>query len=105
MPEPDAPKDGDFASYLESLSRQPKARGPDTSAERAPDDEVHARQASTLKEGQTIEDVIVDGQEPSDELLEKLRDLENAPPLSDEELARQALEDGGRMEIRALRNE
>jgi hypothetical protein len=95
MSDPEAPKDGNFASYLENMSRQPKAKAPDTSAERAPDGDADAPQASTPKEGQTIEDVIVDGQEPTDELLEELRDLENALPLSDEELARQALEDGG----------
>lgn len=41
---------------------------------------------------QTIHDVLVDGEEPTEEFLEELHALENAPPLSDDELARQALQ-------------
>lgn len=45
--------------------------------------------------GQSLQDVLVDGQEPTEELLEEFRALGEAPPLSDEELARQALEAPG----------
>ncbi|MEO5661394.1 MAG: hypothetical protein ABIQ90_16605 [Polaromonas sp.] len=44
---------------------------------------------------QRIEEVLLGHEEPDDALLEELAALEVAPPLSDEELARQALEDGG----------
>jgi hypothetical protein len=43
----------------------------------------------------TLEDVLLGNAEPSAEMLEELAALETAPQLSDEELARQALADGG----------
>lgn len=42
-----------------------------------------------------FEDVLLGNAEPSPEMLEELAALEGAPELSDEELARQALADGG----------
>ncbi|CAN5289666.1 hypothetical protein BH10PSE16_BH10PSE16_00360 [soil metagenome] len=44
---------------------------------------------------QRIEEVLLGHEPPDQALLEELAALEDAPPLSDEELARQALEDGG----------
>jgi len=44
---------------------------------------------------QRIEEVLLGHEPPDDALLEELAALEEAPPLSDEELARQALENGG----------
>ena len=44
---------------------------------------------------QRIEEVLLGHEAPDDALLEELAALEEAPPLSDEELARQALESGG----------
>lgn len=44
---------------------------------------------------QRIEEVLLGHEPPGDALLEELAALEDAPPLSDEELARQALEAGG----------
>ena len=44
---------------------------------------------------QRIEEVLLGHEPPDDALLEELAALEDAPPLSDEELARQALESGG----------
>jgi len=46
-------------------------------------------------QSQRIEEVLLGHEAPDDALLEELAALENAPPLSDEELARQALESGG----------
>ncbi len=43
----------------------------------------------------TLEDVLLGNAQPSPEMLEELAALEAAPGLSDEELARQALADGG----------
>ncbi|MDP2064984.1 MAG: hypothetical protein Q8K38_03325 [Burkholderiaceae bacterium] len=44
---------------------------------------------------QKLEEVLLEHEEPTAEFLEELAALEDAPPLSDEELARQALEAGG----------
>ena len=44
---------------------------------------------------QRIEEVLLGHEAPDDALLEELAALEDAPPLSEEELARQALESGG----------
>lgn len=44
---------------------------------------------------QRIEEVLLGHEPPDDALLEELAALEDAPPLSDEELDRQALESGG----------
>jgi hypothetical protein len=71
------PKDGDFASMLEGAGRtapQPAA-APDTR--------------------QTIQQVLVEGEEPTEEFLEEMKALREAPAVSDEELERQALEAGG----------
>ena len=43
----------------------------------------------------TFEDVLLGNAQPTPEMLEELAALEAAPTLSDEELARQALSDGG----------
>ena len=43
----------------------------------------------------SFEDVLLGNAEPSPEMLEELAALRDAPELSDEELARQALADGG----------
>lgn len=79
------PKDGDFASYLnaKTCSTVLPAKGgehnPDTDSLVAP------------RPRQTIQEVLVDGEEPTDEFLEEWNALENAPELSEEELERQAL--------------
>ena len=89
MKSSNAPKDGDFASYLEgrtSLSSKP-------SQAVAVVDKSASERAETPR--QTIQEVLVDGQEPTEEFLEEWNALKNAPELSDEELARQALEAGG----------
>ncbi len=43
----------------------------------------------------TLEDVLLGHAQATPEMLQELAALESAPPLSDEELARQALADGG----------
>ena len=43
----------------------------------------------------TLEDVLLGNAEPTPEMLDELAALEAAPELSEEELARQALADGG----------
>ncbi|MBC5784076.1 hypothetical protein H8N03_14080 [Ramlibacter sp. USB13] len=87
MQSSDTPKDGDFASYLEGgkkPSAEVSASRPDVSAE-----------APSEAPPQTLEQVLVEGQDPTEEFLERWNDLQNAPELSDEEIERQALEAGG----------
>ncbi len=43
----------------------------------------------------TLEDVLLGHAQATPEMLQELAALESAPPLSEEELARQALADGG----------
>jgi hypothetical protein len=43
----------------------------------------------------SLEDVLLGHAQASPEMLQELAALESAPPLSEEELARQALSDGG----------
>jgi hypothetical protein len=83
---PDTPKDGDFASYLEARRKTPATVSPGTGA-----DHSAAFGAPIEQPRQTIQQVLVDGEEPTEEFLEELNALENAPELSDEELAQQAL--------------
>lgn len=44
---------------------------------------------------QKLEEVLLEHEAPTQAFLEEIAALEDAPPLSDEELARQALEAGG----------
>ncbi len=44
---------------------------------------------------QKLEEVLLEHEEPTQEFLDELAALEKAPPLSEEELARQALAAGG----------
>jgi hypothetical protein len=71
------PKGGDFVAQLE------RRQATQPSASRSPSDEV-----------QSIEDVLIHGEEPTDGLIEEMKVLNDAP-VSDEELARQALEHPG----------
>ena len=89
MTNSDTPKDGDFAAFLER--KAPGASPHGAAAVASPTPHELAPDAAR----QTLDDVLVDGEEPTQELLEELDALEQAPPLSDEELARQALEHPG----------
>ena len=80
------PNNGDFASYLEGKSQSDPAATIAVDASRTPADD---------QEDQTIADVLLGGEEPTEELLDQLRVLEDFAPLSDEELERQALNDPG----------
>jgi hypothetical protein len=91
MSHPDTPQDGEFTHWVKEKSEALKFElgekfPPATSGPEA----VHAETFT-----QRIEEVLLGHEQPDDALLEELAALENAPPMSDEELARQALEDGG----------
>ena len=86
------PASNDFARWVEEKSEAVMADlserfPPATSGPQA----VHAETSS-----QRIEEVLMGHEQPQDDLLDELAALENAPPLSDAELERQALQDGGR---------
>ena len=87
---PGTPKDGDFASYLEGKRKHPSTISPEAGAEPSTDFRVPVTGAR-----QTIQQVLVEGEEPTDEFLEEWNALESAPVLSDQELARQALDAPG----------
>ncbi|KQW51254.1 MULTISPECIES: hypothetical protein [unclassified Roseateles] len=89
MTHPDTPKDGDFAEFLERKVSDVLLAGAAAVAPAAPDG--LAPDASP----QTLDDVLINGEEPTTELLEEMDALRQAAPLSDEELARQALEHPG----------
>lgn len=78
----DVPKDGDFASYLEAKENQ---RAPETPQPDAAVDDL------AIPPRQTLQQVLVEGEEPTEEFLEDWKALNEAPDLSDEELAQQAL--------------
>ena len=88
MKSSDAPEDGDFAAYLEGRTSPSFKPSQDaTSVEKNA-----SERAETPR--QTIQEVF-DGEEPTEEFLEEWNALANAPELSDEEFARQALDAGG----------
>jgi len=80
MTNSDTPKDGDFAAFLER-----KAADAPAAAAALADEAVQATPC------QTLDDILVGGEEPTAEFLESIDALRRAEPLSDEELARQAL--------------
>jgi hypothetical protein len=90
-----APKDGDFASYLEEKGKQQDGIRYPEESDVASNDFGEPSPVADRATHQTINDVLVDGREPTEEFLEEMNALENAPPLSDEELERQALSDPG----------
>jgi len=91
MPSSQTPPANDFVRWVEEKSDAVMADigdkfPPATSGVEA----IHAETSS-----QRLEEVLLGHEQPDDALLEELAALEDAPPLSDEELARQALESGG----------
>jgi len=89
MTSPDMPKDGDFASYVEGkMSRS--AEVPDAAMSVGVN--VSAPAAAPR---QTIEQILVEGQEPTEEFLGEWIAGQGEPELSDEEFERQALEAPG----------
>jgi len=88
------PKDGDFASYIESLSQSALAKSEDAEIHRPTHTDTTAPDTAPQSGIQTIEDVL-NGEEPTDEFLTELAELNEAQPLSDEELERQALDHPG----------
>lgn len=89
----DTPKDGDFANWVDQKTEALKFEMGEKFP--VPPSELHSPSAHVETGRQKLEEVLLEHEEPTAEFLEELRALEEAPPLSDEELARQALEAGG----------
>lgn len=89
MSDLNTPKHGDFAAYLEGLS-QPANIRPEEAAVH-PTANAVAGDAPSHAAEQTLEDVLLNGEVPDEEFLAELAALNQAQPLADEELERQAL--------------
>ena len=93
MTSSDTPKNGDFANWVEGKSEALKfelgEKFPVTATE------LHSPSVHVETGKQNLEEVLLGHEAPGDAFLEELADLQDAPPVSDEELARQALEAGG----------
>lgn len=87
------PKEGDFASWVEEKSEALKFELGEKFP--VPPTELHSPSVHLETGRQKLEEVLLEHEEPTPELLEELNALKNAAPLSDEELARQALAAGG----------
>ena len=87
------PKDGDFASWIDQKAEALKFELGEKFP--VPPSELHSPSVHVETGRQKLEEVLLEHEEPTEEFLEELRALEGAPPLSEEELARQALEAGG----------
>ena len=87
------PKDGDFAHWIDEKSQALKFELGEKFP--VPPTELHSPSVHVETGEQKLEEVLLEHEEPTQEVLEELAALEDAPPLSDEELARQALEAGG----------
>ena len=87
------PKEGDFAHWIDEKSQALKFELGEKFP--VPPTELHSPSVHVETGQQKLEEVLLEHEEPTQEFLEELAALEDAPPLSDEELARQALEAGG----------
>ena len=93
MNDSNTPKDGDFAHWVDEKSEALKFE----LGEKFPvPPTVLVSPSVHVETGrQKLEEVLLEHEEPTQEFLEELAALEEAPPLSDEDLARQALAAGG----------
>lgn len=89
------PKDGDFASLVEEKALLALAALPEAHPNPALSHAGEAEPVVDAEPHQTIEDVLMDGEEPTEEFLESMRARAELPPLTEEELAAQALASGG----------
>lgn len=89
----DTPKDGDFTHWVDEKAEALKFKLGEKFP--VPPTELHSPSVHVETGRQKLEEVLLEHEEPTTEFLEELKALEDAPPLSDEELARQALEAGG----------
>ena len=87
------PAGGDFAGWIdeqtEALKHELGEKFP------VPPTALHSPSVHVETGQQKLEEVLMEHEQPTQAFLDELAALEQAPPLSDDELARQALEAGG----------
>ena len=93
MTSANTPQGGDFAHWVDEKAEALKFELGDKFP--VPPTELHSPSVHVETSQQKIEEVLLGHEEPTLEFLEELAALADAPPLSDEELNRQALADGG----------
>ena len=93
MSDSNTPKDGNFAHWVEEKSEALKFELGEKFP--VPPTQLHSPSLHVETSQQKLEEVLLEHEEPTPAFLAELAALEQAPPLSDEELARQALEAGG----------
>ena len=93
MSDSNTPKDGDFANWVDGKSEALKFELGEKFP--IPPTALHSPSLHVETSEQKLEEVLLEHEEPTQEFLDELAALEQATPLSDEELARQALEAGG----------
>jgi len=93
MNDSNAPKDGDFTHWVDEKAEALKFELGEKFP--VPPTDLHSPSVHVETGRQKLEEVLLEHEEPTAEFLEELDALKNAPPLSDEELARQALDAGG----------
>jgi hypothetical protein len=93
MSSSDTPKDGDFAHWVEEKSEALKFELGEKFP--VPPTILDSTSAHPETGRQKLEEVLLGHEQPTQELLDEVAALENAPPLSDEELAEQAMAAGG----------
>lgn len=91
MSSPQAHVGGDFGRWIEEKSEAVKAE----LAEKFPPATSGPGAVHPETSAQRIEEVLLGHEPAGDALLEELATEDSVPPLSDEELARQALASGG----------
>lgn len=87
------PEDGEFAHWVDEQAEALKFELGEKFP--IPPTALHSPSVHIETSGQKLEEVLLEHEEATPELLAELAALANAPPISDEELARQALADGG----------
>lgn len=93
MSDSNIPKEGDFAHWVDEKSEALKFELGEKFP--VPPTALHSPSVHVETGNQKLEEVLLEHEAPTEEFLEELAALEKAPPLSDEELARQALAAGG----------
>ena len=93
MSDSNTPKDGDFAQGVDEKSEAIKFELGEKFP--VPPTALHSPSVHVETSNQKLEEVLLGHEEPTQEFLDELAALEQAPPLSDEELDRQALQAGG----------
>ena len=87
------PPEGEFAQWLDEKAEALKFRLGEEFA--VPPTALASPSVHLETSEQDMEEVLLEHESPGPQFLEELSALQSAPPLLDEELSRQALEDGG----------